>query len=313
LLRVIATEIHKPRRNKFPTRKVEASAPNAIWSCDLLDMSSDSPAQNDGYRYILVCVDVYSRFVSVAALKSKTETEVLSAFKDLFTLRGVVPERLWVDQGKEFVNTKMTTFLAQHNSQIYHTFGPHKSAIAERFNRTLRTGMQAIMSSQNTLTWNSAAVLGNVVKTYNNRIHTTTKRRPIDLYEGRAASSSSASTAAAAATAPEKKKAKPKFSVGDIVRVSRTKGIFEKEADHNWSRELFTVARVRDTDPYTFYLTDYNKQPVQGAFYTEELQKSKQDPDLHLVDKIIRTDKKKKKAFVSWVGYPPSFNSWIDL
>ena len=76
---------------------------------------------------------------------------------------------------------------------------------------------------------------------------------------------------------PVKLKEQSKFSVGDQVRISRIKGIFEKGYLPNWSEALYTVHEVKRTDPITYILKDMNGEINTGGFYTEELQKSNQE------------------------------------
>ncbi|XP_068991481.1 uncharacterized protein [Neodiprion pinetum] len=43
----------------------------------------------------------------------------------------------------------------------------------------------------------------------------------------------------------------------------------------NWTTEIFTVSEVKDTNPPTYKLTDYQDHPIEGGFYEEELGKIK--------------------------------------
>ena len=62
----------------------------------------------------------------------------------------------------------------------------------------------------------------------------------------------------------------------------------------------------------TYLVNDYFGGFVRGALYEQEMQKVKY-PDIWLVDEILKDEGKgaKRKLFVSWVGYPKSFNNWI--
>ena len=73
------------------------------------------------------------------------------------------------------------------------------------------------------------------------------------------------------------KKTAPKFSVGDQVRITKKKGVFDKGYTSNWTRELFVITGVQDTNPPTYKIQDLNGEEVQGTFYEQELQKSDQE------------------------------------
>ena len=100
----------------------------------------------------------------------------------------------------------------------------------------------------------------------------------------------------------------PKFSVGDKVRISKKKRIFEKGYTPKWTEKIFTISKIQYTDPVTYKITDYNGEEIKGSFYEQELQKTTQET--FRIEKIIR--KKGNKSLVKWLGYPANFNSWVD-
>ena len=107
---------------------------------------------------------------------------------------------------------------------------------------------------------------------------------------------------------------KPKFKVGDQVRISKKKKTFEKGFTTNWSEELFIVTEVKNTKPATYEIEDLNGKAIQGTFYEQELQKSKQSS--YRIEKVLKRRKGKngqKEVYVKWKGYDSSFNSWIPL
>ena len=53
--------------------------PNEFWQMDIFDLSRYM-ISNDEYRYLLVCVDVFSRKAYVEPLKLKTSESVAAAF-----------------------------------------------------------------------------------------------------------------------------------------------------------------------------------------------------------------------------------------
>ena len=79
----LADELHKPIRKKFKKIYVFSSGVDAIWTADLVDMQSFSKS-NKGYKYILMIMDVFSKYGWGIPLKTKTGLEVSKAFKDLW-------------------------------------------------------------------------------------------------------------------------------------------------------------------------------------------------------------------------------------
>ena len=70
---------------------------------------------------------------------------------------------------------------------------------------------------------------------------------------------------------------KPRFIVGDRVRISLQKKIFDKGATPNWSEEIFEICDVLSTTPITYKVKDLVGEVVEGAFYPEQLQQTDQE------------------------------------
>ena len=110
----------------------------------------------------------------------------------------------------------------------------------------------------------------------------------------------------------ETSKQKPKFEIGDNVRISKHKRkVFDKGNTPNWTEEVFTIDKIQYTNPITYKLKDLNNEEIQGSFYELELLKAKQD--VFRIDKVLRRDYMKKRALVKWKGYNYYFNSWIPI
>ena len=60
---------------------------------------------------------------------------------------------------------------------------------------------------------------------------------------------------------------KPKFKVGDKVRISKYKRkVFDKRYTSNWTEEVFTVDKIQYTNPITYKIKDLNNEEIQGSF-----------------------------------------------
>ena len=79
---------------------------------------------------------------------------------------------------------------------------------------------------------------------------------------------------------------KPKFKVGDHVRISKYTNIFAKGYTKNWSEELFVVSKIKNTVPWACVISDLNGAPITGCFYQKELQKSNQE--IFRIEKVIK-------------------------
>ena len=103
----------------------------------------------------------------------------------------------------------------------------------------------------------------------------------------------------------EIKDIKPKFSVGDNVRISKKKKTFEKGYTTRWTEEIFMIVEVKRTSPVAYRIADLNGEEITGTFYEPELQKTSQE--LFRIEKVIKRGK--KKSLIKWKDYSDDFNS----
>ena len=66
---------------------------------------------------------------------------------------------------------------------------------------------------------------------------------------------------------------KPKFNVGDHVRISNYKNNFAKGYSQNWSEEIFVVSKIKDTVPWTSVISDLNGEKLREVFMKKNCKK----------------------------------------
>ena len=91
---------------------------------------------NRGYKYLLMVLDLFSKYGWIVPLKTKTGLEVSKAFESLFFSNK--PKMLWVDKGKEYYNKNVLDLLAKDKIKVYSTENEEKSSVCERWNRTIK-------------------------------------------------------------------------------------------------------------------------------------------------------------------------------
>ena len=73
-------------------------------------------------------------------------------------------------------------------------------------------------------------------------------------------------------------------------------------------KRVLWLKKVKNTDPWTYFINDLNGDKIIGTFYEKELQKNNQQE--FRIEKVI--NKKGDKLYVKWKGYDSSSNSWIN-
>ena len=98
----LSDELHKPIRRKFQKRIVFAKNVDDIWTADLVEMRPFSRF-NNGFKFILMIIDVFSKYGWAVPLKTKTGIEVTEAFEKLFK-KNRPPAMLWTDKGLSLIH-----------------------------------------------------------------------------------------------------------------------------------------------------------------------------------------------------------------
>lgn len=302
--------LHKPLRKKFPRNKTMVYGIDNTWQADLIDMQKLSK-ENDGYKYLLTVIDVFSKYAWVIPIKNKTNSNIIEAFSKIFSQRK--PNKIHTDKGTEFIGKETQKYFEKNNISFYSLNSEMKAAIIERFNRTLKEKMWRYFSKSKNK--NYLNVLDNLVESYNNTYHRSIKQKPIEV----TTTNSDEVFDNLYGFEPKKindfsKENKTlKFKRGDLVRISKYKHIFDKGYTPNWTREIFKIHDILIRDNPVYVIKDYSDEIIDGVFYEWELQKVYKSNEEYKIEEILKTKKTKDglEYFVKWLGYPSKFNSWV--
>ena len=108
-----------------------------ILQADLADLSALA-RQNDGNRYLLTCIDVFSKRAWAIPLKTKSGDCVKLAFEKIF--EDEIPNMIQTDKGTEFLKSTVQAMFKNYGIKHYTSENEEiKAAVVERLNRTLKT------------------------------------------------------------------------------------------------------------------------------------------------------------------------------
>lgn len=302
-----AYTIHKPRRIHFPRNRMYVTTVDEHHQADLVDLQSLAP-HNANIKYLLVIIDVLSRYIWVEPLKKKSGPEVAAALDKVYG-KGRSPTRLSTDLGKEFMNKHVKAILNKYKIHFYVSYSDKKAAMVERLNRTLKNYMWRWFTKNHTYHYLEA--LPKIVHSYNH-----TKHRVIGTTPASVTINNEHLIWYRLFGNEIRRKDKPRFSEGDCVRVSNPKTVFDKGYKGNYSEEVFIISRVLNRVPVVYHLKDKLNEPILGIFYEAELQKVRERtlPDgVYEVERVLKRKKKagKEMVLVKWRGYNDQANSWI--
>lgn len=274
--------------------------------------------ENNNIGYLLVCIDVFSRYMQVVPCRNKDANTMLVAFKQVVENKDSEGlRRLNTDLGTEFWNRKVRNYLCSRGIKLYSVYSSEiKAALAERAIRTLKARIYKFITSQNSSRYIDQ--LQNMVSAYNRSPHSGLKNKqtPIDIHNLKNPSAIKRQFHAMYKNPKQPASSiTSRLAVGEIVRLvgSARSSVFHKGYTQQNTHELFRIKSIKHKNrPRTYLLEDLSGEPIQGIFYAPELVLSAL-PETYDI-KILRSrkNKGKKQYFVSWLGYPASFNSWID-
>ena len=209
-------------RRHFLRRTYDVRNPFDVWEADLADLRS-LKTYNDNHTYLLVVIDVLSKFAWVEPIRNKTSKSVSTDFERILAqCKGQHPMLFQTDKGKEFLGKEMQQVLKKNsiNYRVVRNLDI-KAAVVERFNSTLIGRFWRYFTHTNMHRY--IDILQLIVDAHSKSWYSSTKMVPakINLYNA-------AKTYQNLAQRYNTTRARyPKYKVGDLVRQSRQTSVQE--------------------------------------------------------------------------------------
>ena len=167
--------LHRPKRRKFPRRKIITRYPGNIIQSDLIDMQKYS-TKNSGYNFILVVIDCFSKKLWIRPLKRKRGDETAQALRSILLSMKYQVQSLIFDEGLEYVNQYVENVLDEYNIHSYHIRTKLKASSAERVNRTIKEQIWKYFTQTGKERW--IDIIDDIVDNYNSGNDMTMKVMP---------------------------------------------------------------------------------------------------------------------------------------
>ena len=263
---------------------------------DLIDVQKLS-LHNDDYRFLLMAIDCFTRYGFSIPLKNKTSIAVLNGFKSILRKAGKLPHSVMTDGGTEFINSKFIKFCEENSIRCHRSYTSTHASFVERFNRTIKNKLYTYMDGARTERY--IDVLEDLINSYNNSIH-----RMIGLKPAEAELKKNHMQVRERMQQYYSKfsKQKPKYKIGDTVRITAIPNQFHRGFEIQNKNEIFVVSEINTKLPrplYKLHTFGNQNEIIKGSFYENELTHTKINQ--FYIEKILK--KTKNKVLVKWEGY----------
>ena len=314
-----AYTVHKRfRKAQFRRRQIRVAAKNVRVDCDLIELG-DLAYWNDGYRYIMLMIDGFTRFMWAVPLKNKESTSAANALKEVIKdNKDFTPLAIYTDAGKEFVGAAFQSVLKKHNikhricsSEDFHC------PFVERAIRTVKEKLFQAMTTNYSRRW--LDFLPMVVSTYNKSFHSSTKTSP----EEASMAKNYLNVLRNITPKPHPPTAtKYKYKRGDLVRIlkSQNQGALKSKGylpRYTW--ELFKISKPANDRSFdknsptpAYILEDLDGNIIEhSVFYEPELSfvHTSQLNQPAPIKKIL--EERGDKVKIWFMGFPEKDAQWV--
>lgn len=264
--------LKEQRRRKY-YNSIVAEYPNHNWQIDIIVYSR---FELNHYKYILTCVDVYSRYAKAEALTSTDMPTVVKKLQKIMTEIGQ-PETINCDNqfNNEYFNTfcdglNIKRFFSEPND-VFH------NGIVERFNRTLALGLQRARLG-GYKQWYK--VLPNVIDSYNDSYHSTTKHTPNEVFNFKHRNEQDIIVV------------QESLKVGDLVRTATLKQKFDKGDRIKYSTSVYVINSIKGKK---YQIRDLKTGTIEPKLYRANELILATEEEHPLVETVVEDIKKEAK------------------
>ena len=260
-------QLNKPTQKDTTIKAIIVNEPFKFYQIDLIDYSNKPDFK---FKYILTCIDVFSKKAYAVAMVNKSEGITMRALEKIIDKQmGMKPSVIYSDNGKEF-GTLMTNTLKERGIKHLHSKPniPQSNGIIESFNKTFKTGLVRIGETENhNKHWSSN--IQKVLYNYNKQYHSTIKMAPNDV------DNETKAEVLENITNRAKKRntwqSSHNIEVGDRVRLKVIKKEFEKSTTQRWSTKIYIVESIKKKQNLN-YVDEIKLKDKPGIYSASKLQ-----------------------------------------
>ena len=233
-----------------------ASEPLQELQIDLGDFTASS-AVNDGFRYMFLAVDIFSKYIHCVPVKDKKTPESIRAFKEILDVIGI-PKNIMSDREGSWESTEFIRLLNQH--KIKHIISNSPPPFSERGVQEIKNMIFTRLEGLEMDKQNWIQILPAVLRKYNSRVHGTTELSPIEARKP----GNQIQVYLNIRQKAQFKRKYPKLNLSDQVRVYIKPHTFKKGWNPSWSQEVYKIIAISPDGKE--FLVNNNKRKVYNRW-----------------------------------------------
>ena len=170
----------KKEKTQPTLTQIIALHPGHIYQIDMVQLAKDY--QTNDEKYLIVIADHFSKFGWCKSCSSKESKSIVEAIQIFFSFCGK-PKILQSDNGREFVNKEVESFLQKQDVKFLHgrPYHPQSQGMIERLNRTIQQSLNVIFA-KNPSNFKINDAISDIMMNYNANYHTTIKMSPREAF-----------------------------------------------------------------------------------------------------------------------------------
>ena len=214
---------------------------------------NDLPKQD--YKVGMIMIDVFSKYMTVIPIKTKSEGDVASAIIEGFVKMGKLPEVLYTDDEASLSTEAMKKYFSENN--IKHIITRSHANFAERAIRTFKDSLYKRIDHDDKDDKQWTDYIFEILLTYNNKL----VHRTIGMTPDEARQKKNALEALINIFIHSKHTRNyPELKQGDRVKILRKKAVGEKERTSVWSENTYEVEDIVNSKGLTLYKISNGKE-----------------------------------------------------
>lgn len=284
-------QVHKPVTEiKEKQKFIVALDIGEMLQIDLVDYQKYA-TKNNGYKYLFIAVDIFTRYAYAVPIKSKEPKNILEAFKTI----PFIPKAIFSDSGNEFKGV-FTSYLEEKNiAELKAEIGNHHSlGVIDRFTRTFKTMIAKYMTANNTTKYIDK--IDDLLEAYNTTPHSSLgDYSPHQVIDDDKAYNlvKKINLAKMKFNNERNRKVSHSIKVGNDVRIKLKKKTFQKGYDITYSKEIYTVREING-DKAT--LNNGEKYKIEDLQVVYEISNQIETTEKDEADKEARIQRRLKRA-----------------